>query len=117
MVIAGTVETVFAFYGTKDVVKDPSEPGIRSPEAIGKSGDASIIVNRIQRDKHNDEELVPGCVPAEVCAKSKPTQVQVPFIKRIKVKMTIDRISRIAFPLVFIASNVTYWVVSVRKRT
>ena len=120
MVFTTVVETVVAFYVTKDSVKNPFEPDIirttsDGPNARGRSGTTNITVNSNQTGKPTDEDLAPDCEPAEISGTSKV--IQTSFVKRIQLKMTIDRICRIAFPFVFIVSNVIYWIINSKNRT
>ena len=118
MVFAGIIETVVASYGMKDFANDPLERNAKSmsdaSKPSGKRGDASVVVKNNDVDKHLEEDFLPDCVPAEVSATSKPNKV--PILKRLREKMTIDRVCRILFPLVFIVSNVTYWVINNKNR-
>eukprot|EP00112_Aurelia_sp_Birch-Aquarium-sp1_P003036 Seg1341.1 transcript_id=Seg1341.1/GoldUCD/mRNA.D3Y31 product="Gamma-aminobutyric acid receptor subunit beta" protein_id=Seg1341.1/GoldUCD/D3Y31 len=118
MVFAGIIETVVAFSGTRDFAKDQYERDTKSTSNRRKpseqSRDASIIVNNNGTARHIDEDHFPDCVPAEVSGTSKSNQV--PFTKRKNVKITIDKVCRIAFPLVFIVSNATYWMINSKDR-
>ena len=118
MVFAGIIETVVASYFMRDYANDPLERSAKSAsdgsKPSDKPDDASIIMKNNDVDKHLDEDFLPDCVPAGVSGASIPNQV--PILKRLRVKMTIDRVCRILFPLVFIASNVTYWIINNKNR-
>ena len=119
MVFTAIVETIVAFYVSKDLVENPSEPDIirstsNGPNARGRSDTANITASSKQTDMPTDENLGPDFEPAEISGAAK--SIRTPFVKKIQLKMTIDRICRLLFPFVFIVSNVVYWIINSKNR-